>query len=274
MEHLLSAVPAARDQAICLRVWDWSETSQTVALFARELGVVRAVAKGARRADARFSGGLEVTARGEMVAIVKPSERSPDALATLTAWDLQESFPAVRTVLAAFHGAMYMVDVVHHAVRDSDPHPVLFDALLECLRMLGSSDASARSLLRFQWETLVATGYRPNLTRPVGGAGNDAREPYFQFSPSQGGLIGTDRAIGAGGEGPGPLWRVRSETIEAIRAVARTSWGSGAGPGVPEVSAEVVARANRFLAWYLRTVLGSWPSSAEGAFPGIESVEP
>ena len=263
-----------RDQAICLRVWEWSETSQTVALFSRELGVVRAVAKGARRADARFSGGLEVTARGEMVAIVKPSERSPDALATLTAWDLQESFPAVRAALAAFHGAMYMVDVVHHAVRDSDPHPDLFDALVECLRMLGPADASARSLLRFQWETLDSTGYRPNLARPVAGPENDSRERYFQFSPAQGGLIGPAQDPGAGGTGPGPLWRVRSETIEAIRAMARTPWGSGAGPGVPDVAPDVVARANRFLAWYLRTVLGAWPSSADGAFPGIERVEP
>ena len=34
------------DQGVCIRHWDFSETSQTVSLFGRSLGVVRGLAKG------------------------------------------------------------------------------------------------------------------------------------------------------------------------------------------------------------------------------------
>ncbi|MBM4027044.1 MAG: DNA repair protein RecO, partial [Planctomycetes bacterium] len=38
-----------KDQAICLRTVDYSETSQVVTLFARQAGKVRAIAKGSKR---------------------------------------------------------------------------------------------------------------------------------------------------------------------------------------------------------------------------------
>jgi recombinational DNA repair protein (RecF pathway) len=43
-------VPPIIDQAIVVRLWDFSETSQTVSLFLREHGMLRGLAKGSRRA--------------------------------------------------------------------------------------------------------------------------------------------------------------------------------------------------------------------------------
>ena len=60
------------DQAICIRHWDWSETSQTVSLFCRASGILRGLAKCARRERGSFSGGIDLLARGEVVAVVKP----------------------------------------------------------------------------------------------------------------------------------------------------------------------------------------------------------
>ncbi len=119
-------VPTVTEQAICIRHWDWSETSQTVSVFARGQGMLRAVAKGSRRENSRFSGGLEVLTRGEMVAIVKPSVE----MANLIAWDLQETFPALRASLESFYSGMYIADVVQSAVTEHDPHPALLEALL------------------------------------------------------------------------------------------------------------------------------------------------
>ena len=52
-----------KDQAVCIRMIDWSETSQIVALLTREHGVLRGLAKGSKRmspsAISRFSGGIE-----------------------------------------------------------------------------------------------------------------------------------------------------------------------------------------------------------------------
>ena len=56
-------MPAQHDQAICIRHWDYSETSQTVGLFGRTLGCFRGLAKGARRERGSFSGGLDLLTR-------------------------------------------------------------------------------------------------------------------------------------------------------------------------------------------------------------------
>lgn len=252
------------DQAVCIRQWDWSETSQTVSLFGREQGLVRAIAKGSKRGGGeggKFSGGLEVLTRGEMTAIIK----STPGLATLTAWDLQETFPALRTGLSSFYSGMYIADLVQHMVTERDPHPDLFDAMLVALRGLGAARRDRVAVLGFQWATLDATGYRPRLEEDVltGEALGDAR--LYAFLPSLGGLS-VEAAKGGGepgrvfhfspGLGPvpaGPVWRVRRETVGVLRTLDQ-----GANPGTleHELPDEAIRRASRLLASYLRHVAG------------------
>lgn len=236
-------MPTVIDQAVCIRVHDWSETSQTVSLFSRTHGLIRAIAKGSKRDKSPFSGGLEPLTRGEMVAIIKPTAD----LATLTAWDLQETFPALRRALSSFYSGMYLADLVRHALHERDPHPALFDHLLESLRLLGDADRDRRAVLLFQWATLVEAGYRPelNLDAATGAPLPDART--YAFCPPLGGFT-TDadppRPL------PGPIWRVRAETLALLRAIA-------ADPAAVHAAApESIDRATRLLAAHLREVLG------------------
>jgi DNA repair protein RecO (recombination protein O) len=248
-------VPTLIDMAVCVRQWDWSETSQTVSLFSREHGLIRAVAKGSRRADARFSGGLEVPTAGEMVAIVKTGP----VLGTLTGWDLRETFPAMRRSLSAFYAGMYGVDLAHHALQERDPHPALFDALLALLRTLGGPAGSAGdrlAALRFQWAALEETGYRPELDLDVLKGAPLADSRLYVFSPSLGGFTASGNA---GDEAR--AWRVRAETVRVLRAISQDRAGNSAPP--PE---EGVLRAGRLFAAYLREILGRDLASAAPVF--------
>jgi len=280
---------------VCIRIWDWSETSQTVSLFARDLGILRGIAKGAKREGAPFSGGLETLTRGEVVAIVKSNERSPDGLATLTAWDLQETFPAARRALPAFHAGLYMLDLVHHAVRDADPHPGLYDGLLAALRGLEIASGVPMTLARFQWLAIKECGFTPELDRDVRTQGVLVPAATYGFSATLGGFLAdpgggsVSRGTGAndrandeasdGASDPGPIWRVRAGTIEFLRGLdSLTKLGSEPeiltsdpnGPGEP---GGAVGRANRLLAMYFQTVLGRWPLSVHTVFPGISGGE-
>ncbi|GAG45812.1 unnamed protein product, partial [marine sediment metagenome] len=49
-----------RQPAICLRASDYSETSQVVAFLTRAEGVVRLLAKGAKRAKSKSGGALDL----------------------------------------------------------------------------------------------------------------------------------------------------------------------------------------------------------------------
>jgi DNA repair protein RecO (recombination protein O) len=262
----LGIVATLRDDAICIRHWDWSETSQTVTLLGRQTGLIRGIAKGAKREKAQFSGGLEVLTRGEVVAVARPNA----ALATLTAWDLQESFPALRRTLRAFHCGMYFADLVQHLVSEGDPHPALFDELVDALRALALPGAEDRALLRFQWAALSEAGYKPELDADVIAGDVLPEAPSYSFRPGQGGLS-RDPALpqGAPKGQPGPSWRVRHETVQLLRAL------SGAAAETIETSPlVVVGRANRLLAYYIREILGRQPASMAGVFGLSNGVLP
>lgn len=232
-----------RDDALCIRHWDWSETSQTVSLFTREHGVVRGLAKGSRRERAPFSGGLEVLTRGEVVAIVRPS----GALATITAWDLTDAYSAIRRSLRSFYVGLYLIDLVHHAVTDADPHPGLFDRLVGVLGTLGSAPEAA--LVRGQWAVLDETGYAPTIPDP------GTADRALCFLPREGVFLAGSAAL-ARADG----WRARPETLDVLRRAAREP--SGEAPG----DAASVARAARLLGSYLRHVLGEELPSARPVF--------
>lgn len=251
----ISRLALVRDEAVCIRQWDWSETSQTVSLFGRQSGLVRGIAKGAKREKGRFSGGLEVLSRGEILASIRPGA----GLATVTAWDLRETYPILRRSLRAFYCGMYFADLVQNLVSEHDPHPALYDALVAALGALGAPGLTESTLLRFQWAALAEAGYRPELARDVATAGPLADAPTYGFRPREGG-ISRDPALGGRGPG-GPVWRVRGETIHLLRRLS-----AGEDPAATDASAATVARANRLLAWYVREVLGRQPASMSGVF--------
>lgn len=244
-------MPPVHDEAICIRQWDWSETSQTVSLFCREQGVLRALAKGARRPKAPFSGGIEVLTRGRAGVIVKQSSD----MAILTEWDLVEQFPSLRRSLEAHYAALYMTELVHHAVHDHDPHPALYDAMLGGLRLLDEELPRRVVLLNFQWAVLVETGYRPQLDTDV--RTGEPLEPgaSYRFGPSLGGVM-PDAVPATETAG---TWRVRRETIEILRGLPLDAGGAGAAGATGAPKLESIDRAGRLLAAYLRYVLGREP---------------
>lgn len=241
-------MPPVHDNAICIRQWDWSETSQTVSLFCRDLGLIRALAKGARRPKAPYSGGIEILTRGRAGVITKQSSD----MAILTEWDLQEQFPALRRSLAAHYAGLYVAELVHCSVHDHDPHPALFDSTLDALRSLADDPSRELAILKFQWAALVETGYRPQLALNTRTGADLPDSPYLSFSPSLGGVL-EDRASEREN---GASWRVRRETIELLR---RLPHGPLTPSGEDRHARAVVVRAGRLLAAYLRYVLGREP---------------
>jgi DNA repair protein RecO (recombination protein O) len=251
------------DSAIVIRRWDFSETSQTVSLLTREHGIIRGLAKGAKRDKGTFSGGLDLLAEGEIVAIVKTGRD----LATLTAWHLQRTHRVLRENLAANRAALYMADLVHHLMIDHDPHPAVFDALSEALALIDADAGNADlALLRLQWTALSEAGYRPDLSVEEGSTptSGDARgRNTVMFSAVSGGVIDARDAESPDGTHAGPVWRVRRQTIELLIDIA-------AGRDAATHDRATLRRGNRLLAAYSREVIGSEPAAMRWAFPDLD----
>lgn len=225
-------MPTIRDDAICVRHWDFSETSQTVSLFLREHGVVRGLAKGARRERGNFSGGFDLFTRGEIVAIVKPGRE----LATLTEWTLLETFPIIRRSAPCNRAAWYFADLIGRFLHQPEPHPVSWDALVTALRGLAEDRPVENAILGFQWAILCDLGYRPRLDL------DSVEGDPVAFSPASGGIVSDT--------GAADRWRVRRATVDALKALE-----SGSSP--EDLSdPEVVNRAARLLGAWIRELLG------------------
>ncbi len=238
-------MPMIRDEAVCIRHWDFSETSQTVWLFMREHGLIRGLAKGARREKGSFSGGIELLTRGEIGASLK----SGRDLATLTDWNLLEIFPATARSLRGFNAAMYFADLTGSLLQEQDPHPALYDALVECLRGLQSGDqAMGRVVLRLQWAALRESGFQPIVDRDARTGKAIGMAGTLHFSASAGGLVDDTEANSRLSD----IWRVRAETVAALREAEQCTGGEATAMNADATSVE---RANRLLAAYVRTVL-------------------
>lgn len=239
------------DNAICLRRWDYSETSQTVLLFGRETGLFRGLAKGAKRPKSRFSGGFDVLTRGQVVAIMRPVRE----LATITDWHLEQVYRACRNNLAVNRAALYVADLMQHMFTDHDPHPPAYVLLTDCLDALERGETVWTPLLRFQMGLLQECGYRPELDRDSRTGGViDHEDDTLAFSSRHGGVVADT--------GEPDRWRVRRGTIELLRAVQQDR-------PVTDTSEESLQRANRLLAAHYRELLGRQLATMTTIFPDL-----
>ena len=225
-------VPNLVDEALCIRQWDWSETSQTVSLFCRTHGIVRGLAKGARRERGSFSGGIDLLARGEIVAVTKPDRE----LQTLTQWTLLQLFRRPHDELEANLFALAMAELVHRFLPPEVPHETLYDALLASLNAIEDGERPAPEFLRFFTQLMRETGHEPRLDA------ESIAPARLAFDPSAGGIVDIATHPSA--------WRMRPETATVLALVAR-----GEPPELCDPDA--VDRANRLLAAYARVLIGS-----------------
>lgn len=245
------------DEAIVLRVWEFSETSQTAALFTREHGAVRALAKGSRRLRAPFSGGLDTLTRGEAVWF----PRASSDLATLAEWDLREVYRHVRQDRTANAVGVHMADLASRFIHDHDPHPSLYDALHAALGALASAHDAPLALLRFQWALLRETGFAPEVRRDVTSGRPLRTRASYSFDPARGAFAPDEHDHPD--RGGRPRWRVRAATVETLRWLDAT-----ADNPIPTPDATI--RAARLLSAYAATILGTEPATLAPALRALE----
>jgi DNA repair protein RecO (recombination protein O) len=185
------------DDAVCLRVTDFSETSQIVGLFTRVHGLVPMIAKGAKRQTKKntMSGPLDLLTSGEVVYV--PSKGAAE-LSTLAGWELADHRTELRRDLAALNGAMVCAEITTMLLHPHDPHESLFEELNAALELLGGSAPSQRmrAVVAYVKAALDAAGYAPQLDKCLVCGRAVAADVPLRFFPHAGGVACGPAAAG------------------------------------------------------------------------------
>lgn len=181
-------MPLVRDRCVCLRRYEYSETSQILTLFAREHGLVRVIAKGAHRRTkagaSKFDGGIDLLDLGEAVFTHDPGKE----LGTLTEWSLRDGHLELRRSLRAIHLGLYAAELITVLFQEHDPHTRLFDRLVNLLQDL-STPRVEEAFLAFELDLLREAGYLANLSACTNCGGRIGDRDAVFFSPARGGIV-------------------------------------------------------------------------------------
>ncbi|MCE5327057.1 MAG: DNA repair protein RecO [Planctomycetaceae bacterium] len=245
-----------RELAICLRAYDYSETSQVLHFLTRSGGAVRALGKGTKRPKSKSGGLVDMFSEGELIY----STGRGESLATLIEYTESDSHSALRKDLRRLNAGLYMIEIVAATVSEADVHVEVFDLLHNALARLGQADAPVQAVLAFfQWRLLGHLGLLGDLRLCQGcqtpliaaAPAPKGRQEVF-FSSTMGGLICT---------------RCRMTAKEAIAVdapalagiAALTASRSTKRPALEEPQARKV---NRLLCYHIAQQINHWPKMA------------
>ncbi len=169
--------------AIVLRAVNYGEADRIVTLFGRETGLLSALARGARKSQRRFAGGLGLCA----VGVASLRERPGADLFTLESFDATAAHTALGTDVARMAHAAYAAELVTKLCAPRQVEAAVYDWLGEFLACLHDEGASAERLRVFELGLLGGLGFGAVVDRCV--VCGDASARAYRWDPDRGGAV-------------------------------------------------------------------------------------
>lgn len=173
-------------RAIVSNTMRMTGSSKLVTLVTERYGLVKAVAKGARRPTSRFGAALEPVTYVEVIYYAKENRE----LQTLSGAEIIEAYPAIKADIHTLCAASVMVEAAQTVTAPEDPSSGMFPVLVEGLANLEHNPSGDRDkhVWRFLLRLIAAAGYRPAFDRCVL-CGKKPRETSVFFSYTDGGVV-------------------------------------------------------------------------------------
>lgn len=213
-----------RAEAVVLRHSNWGEADRIVALYTREHGKIRAIAKGVRKIRSHKAGHLE-----PFTHITLQLARSRD-LPVVSQVDTIDPYLPLREDLSRTGYAAYVMELVDRFTFEQEGgNQALFRLLTDTLKRLCSL-ADAWVVIRyFEMRLLDYLGFRPHLFECANcGAAILPVDQYF--SAGMGGVI-----CPSCGKGLPGLWTVSVEALRYLRHFQRSTYMEAEKARVPSM---------------------------------------
>ncbi len=169
-------------EAIVLRHSDWGEADRLIGLFSLQLGKLRAIAKGVRRARSRKAGHLEPFTHVNLL-LAKGRD-----LPIITQADTLEAFQPLKDDLLLTTYAAYMVELLDRFTVEGEENAALFRLLHDSLKRLAQAEPPGIVLRFYELRLLDLVGYRPQLFQCIRCHAEIQAQDQF-FSYAEGGVL-------------------------------------------------------------------------------------
>jgi DNA repair protein RecO (recombination protein O) len=182
-------------EGVVLKRYALGDTSRIVVVYSRDLGLLKLVAKGARKTPNRFGFALEPLSRSRLVLYHKPDH---DLHLVSQAEVITAIGSRIHDLTRLTH-AQAAIELVDRLVWGEEPHREWYTLLVETLEATAVAPLASLSAvtLAFELQTASLLGYRPRLD-----ACAECGQPPSSrrlFSPARGGLLCDRCAAGEAG---------------------------------------------------------------------------
>jgi DNA repair protein RecO (recombination protein O) len=202
-----------RATAVVVRHSDWGEADRLLTLYTREQGMVRALAKGARKITSRKAGHLQ-----PFTHVTVQLAKGRDLLIVTQAETINAFLPLHDDLTKTSHAA-YAVELLYRfSYEEEGGNPTLFKLLVETLDRIEKEESAWLPIRYYEMRLLDAVGFRPQLFE-CANCGRDilAEDQYFSFTA--GGVICPNC-----GKGLPNLMKISVEMLKYLRHFQRSSY--------------------------------------------------
>lgn len=254
-----------RSEGIVLKTHALGDTSRIVVVYTRDHGLVKMVAKGARKSPSRFGISLEPLSRSRFHFYYKPDRD----LHLLSQTDTIVATGVGLTDLSRLAHAQAAVELLDRLLWGEEPHPDLYDLLSATLDATVRAPGVALPAITIAFELQVASllGYRPRLDACAGCGGT--LSPDRLFSPARGGLL----CVACAAHEPG-LVRLSADALAGLALLLSRPVGeAGDYLEVPRTG-EILRVVDQFLRHHFQRFQGLRSLEVLRAIPEIAAEKP
>jgi DNA repair protein RecO (recombination protein O) len=229
-------------EAFVIRTNRFTESSRVLTLYSREMGKIKAVAKGVGQLKSKLGGKVELfnLIEGDLY------KKETTELGVLSAAGLLEDFKGISDNARKYGFASAWCEVLDRTSHSEEPHPETFQLTYDYLKTLQSANSEAAGLVF--WGTLMKflalEGYAPGLESCIS-CGKPPQKEKLMVSLQRGGLI-----CGNCVELDEPVVGITPEALELLRQMEQLPLSELAGLPIDKRIGRTVADVILSLASY------------------------
>ncbi len=200
-------------EAVVVRASDFAEADRLITLLTPFRGLVRAVARGARKPKSRIGGNVD------LLRHINVSLNEGRSLQSVSQVQSVSSLRGLHSGLEKMSTGLYMAELAERFSVEGGSNPPLFNHLVRMLQVLDAEPMHPLMSRWFEIQVLRLNGFTPTITQCVD-CGAELKPQGHVFSPERGGIVCPEcRAAESDVLLPASL-----NTVKLLRHIARAQW--------------------------------------------------